>query len=104
MSAGFVLMASPFVFSFGSASMVTAVIVGAGMVGLALSAASGAEGRGTMPSSAHAAYDIGLAAGLVIAGIALGFAGDPAATAVFTGVALFEVLVSVNTKYSLARA
>ena len=59
-------------------------------------------GRGTIPILAQAAYDLGLAAGLLLAGIAFGVTGQPWALALFAVAGLATGLIATNTKYSLA--
>jgi len=99
LAAGTALMVAPFVFDFGSAGMVTAVVVGAGLVGLALTLGETGE-RGALPLNAHHAYDSGVVLGLAICSIALGIAGDTNASAVFAVAALVQMLLTTNTRYS----
>ncbi len=100
---GAALMVAPLAFGFGNAGMITAVLIGAGLVGLALSVGeSGA--RGALPLSAHHAYDLGMVLGLLACAVALGVAGDPRASAVFAVVALAQALLTTNTRYSAVRA
>ncbi|HWH43920.1 MAG TPA: hypothetical protein VNT32_04260 [Thermoleophilaceae bacterium] len=96
------LMAAPFVFGFGPAGLVTAFVIGSLMMGLAISASG--EGRGGLPVMAHAAYDRGIAFGLVLAAGLLGLAGDASALLVLTAASLALVALSVNTRYSAVRA
>jgi hypothetical protein len=101
MAGGFVLMAAPFLLGFSAAGLVVSVVLGALIVGLALSAVP-VEGR-TVPISAHFAYDRGIAVGLLGGALVLGLAGDVAASAVLAAVALAQALLNVTTRYS-ARA
>lgn len=100
------VMASPFVFGFGAAGLVTAIGVGALLMGLAISASDDgrSERRGTLPVSAHAAYDRGLAFGLVLAAGLLGLAGDAAALLVLAAAGTALIALSLNTRYSAVRA
>jgi hypothetical protein len=100
---GTALMAAPFVLGMSAAAMVTAVLIGALIVGLAL-AGSGSEGRGTIPVSAHAAYDSGLALGLVAAGVLLGIAGDMVALGILAAAGLVQAALRISTRYVVARA
>lgn len=92
------VMASPFVFGLGPAALVTAVAIGAVLMGLALGA-SGA-GQGSIPVSAHAAYDSGIALGLVGSGVVLGIAGDGVAFVVLAAAGLLQVALTASTRYS----
>ena len=92
------IMASPFVFGFGPAALVTAVAIGALLMGLALGASG--SGRGSIPVSAHAAYDSGIAIGLVGSGILLGIAGDSAALLVLAVAGLLQSALSASTRYT----
>ena len=91
-------MAAPFVFGLGPAALVTAVVIGAILMGLALGASG--SGRGSIPVSAHAAYDVGIAIGLVAAGVMLGIAGDGAALLVLAAAGVLQVALSAATRYT----
>ena len=93
------VMASPFVFGLGPAALVTAVAIGAVLMGLALGASG--SGRGSIPVSAHAAYDGGIAVGLIGAGILLGIAGDATALVVLATAGLLQTALSASTRYSV---
>src|SRR4051794_21486766 len=82
---GLVVMGAPFLLGFTAAGLVVSVLVGALIVGLALSAVP-VEGRST-PISAHFAYDRGIAIGLLGGALVLGIAGDVAATIFLTAAA-----------------
>lgn len=96
------VMAAPFVFGFGPAGLVTSVAIGALMMGLAISASG--EGRGALPVGAHAAYDRGIAFGLVLAAALLGMAGDAAALLVLAIAGIALVALSAGTRYTAVRA
>jgi hypothetical protein len=98
---GIALMASPFVLGFGAAGTLLAVVVGAIATGLALSAAV-ADTAG-IDIAAHYAYDIGLALGLLGAGVALAISGDGAAAGTFLAGAVAMLALNVTTRYSAAR-
>ena len=93
------VMAAPFVFGLGPAALVTAVVIGALLMGLALGASG--TGRGSIPVSAHAAYDSGIAFGLVAAGVMLGFAGDGTALLVLVAAGVLQMALNVATRYSV---
>jgi hypothetical protein len=95
---GLATMAAPFALGFGAAGTVVAVVVGALVVGLALSAAV-AE-TGTIDIAAHYAYDLGLALGLLGAGVALAVSGDPAAAIWFTSASAAQLALNLTTRYS----
>ena len=101
MAGGLALMAAPFVLGFSAAGLVAAVVVGALVVGLALSAAT-ADGSG-LPIAAHFAFDRGIAFGLLGGALVLGLAGDEAAAAVFAAMSLGQAALNVTTRYT-ARA
>lgn len=92
------LMASPFVFGLSPAALVTAVAIGAVLMGLALGASG--PGQGSIPVSAHAAYDGGIALGLVGSGVLLGIAGDGAALVVLAVAGLLQVALAASTRYT----
>jgi hypothetical protein len=95
--AGVVTMVAPFLFGFTPAAAVVAVVLGALIVGLSLAASSE---QGSLPISAHFAFDRGIVIGLLGGSVLIGLAGD-AAAALFlalTGVAL--LVLSLTTRYS----
>jgi bacteriorhodopsin len=77
----------------------TAVAVGVVMVALALSGTEPA-GRGTLPVSAQAVYDRGLAIGLIAAAAIFALAGQLGATAVFATAGVATLVVTAITRYS----
>jgi hypothetical protein len=95
------LMVSPFVLGFGAAGTLLSVLVGAIAVGLALGAA--VADVGGIDIAAHYAYDLGLALGLLGAGVALAIAGDGAAAGVFLAAAVGMLALNVTTRYSATR-
>ena len=98
---GTAVMAAPFVFGLGAASLVTGFVVGAVIVGLGISSASGSAGeRGAISVSAHAAYDGGIAIGLIGAGIMLGIAGDLGGLLLLTGAGVLQTALTATTRYS----
>jgi hypothetical protein len=99
MAAGLALIAVPFMFGVGAAVVATAVIVGVLMVALAL-AGTEPSGRGTLPLSAQAVYDRGIAIGLVVAAAIFGLSGDLDATVIFGAAGLATLVVTTITRYS----
>jgi hypothetical protein len=97
--AGTALITLPYALGVGSAGIVTGVAVGSLMVALAL-AGTESTGRGTLPLSAQAVYDRGVALGLVLVAIAFGVADETAAALVFGAAGLAGLLVSSITRYS----
>ena len=98
-SAGTALMMLPFLIGLGPATVVTGVGVGAVTVALGI-AGTGSQGRGTIPVSAQALYDRGLALGLLLAGALFGAVGDHWSLLVFGGAGLLALLVTLTTRYS----
>lgn len=95
------VMAAPFVFGFDAAALVTSVAIGAILMGLALGS-SGDQGRGSIPVAAHAAYDSGMALGLMAAGLLFGITGDAAALAVLAGAGVMQLALNLSTRYTAA--
>jgi len=91
---GLALLVTPFLFGFGPAGAVLAIVLGVLLVGLALGVGD------SLPVSAHLAFDQALVIGLAAGAVALTVAGDrPAALAFAAGSALQLALTSV-TRYS----
>ena len=99
---GLLTMVAPFVLGFGSAGTLVAVVVGALITGLALSAAV-ADDTNVVDIGAHYAYDLGLCLGLLGAGLALGIAGDAAAAVFLTAAAAAQLSLTLTTRYSARR-
>jgi hypothetical protein len=99
MLAGTGLIAAAFALELSSAALVTAVGVGAIMVALGL-AGTDSSGRGTLPVSAQAVYDRGIALGLVLAGVVFGVADETEAALVFGIAGLAALIVTSITRYS----
>jgi hypothetical protein len=101
-AAGSALIGVPFLMGLDAAALVTGVLVGTLAIALGL-AGTEPGGRGTLPLSAQAVYDRGLALGLLLSAAIFGFAGEPAAMVLFAGAGLAALLTTVVTRYS-ARA
>ena len=101
MLVGFFTMAAPVALGLSPAAAVIGIVVGALMVGLALSS-TGADtgGRGTLTIAAHHAFDYGMALGLLGAAAVVGIAGDGMAAVVFAAAGLAQLGLNLTTRYS----
>jgi hypothetical protein len=99
---GATLILTPIVVGLSTAAAFFGLVVGTLTIALGL-AGTDDSGRGTLPISIQAAYDLGLAAGLLMAGIAFGIAGQPAALALFIATGLATGLIATNTRYLAPR-
>lgn len=95
---GLVLMAAPFALGFGPAGLVTSVLIGAVLTGMAISNTAGE--RPELPISAHFAFDQAAVLGLLGATAFLGFDGDVPAAVTFLGAAATQFALNVTTRYS----
>jgi hypothetical protein len=95
---GLATMVAPFVLGFGAAGTVVGVLVGALIVGLALGAA--VSESGTIDITAHYAYDVGLALGLLGAGIVLAASGDKPGGLWFLSASAAQLALNLTTRYS----
>ena len=102
MVAGTALIAGPFLLGLDSAAIVTGIMVGTLAIALGL-AGTEPGGRGTLPLSAQAVYDRGLALGLVLAAGIFAAAGQIEATALFAAAGIAALVMTSVTRYS-ARA
>ncbi|HEX2233191.1 MAG TPA: hypothetical protein VHG69_07490 [Thermoleophilaceae bacterium] len=98
---GGLLILTPVVVGLSTAAAAFGLVVGALTIALGL-AGTADDGRGTLPILAQAVYDLGLAAGLLMAGVAFGLTGQPWAFALFATAGLATGLIATNTRYSLA--
>jgi hypothetical protein len=101
-AAGSALIGVPFLMGLEAAVLVTGMLIGTLAIALGL-AGTEPGGRGTLPLSAQAVYDRGLALGLLLSAAIFGFAGEPAAMVLFAGAGLAALFTTVVTRYS-ARA
>ena len=99
---GSALIAFPFLMGLGAAPIVVGVLVGTLAIALGL-AGTEPGARGTLPLSAQAVYDRGLAVGLLLSGGIFGVAGEPEAMLLFAGAGLATLITTAVTRYS-ARA
>ena len=101
---GAALMVAPFALALGPAAIVAAVATGAVLIGLGLATtATSDDARGSIPVSAHASCDFGMALGMLAAALILGVAGDGAAAVVFLTAALLQLMLAGTTRYSPVR-
>lgn len=103
MAAGTALIGVPFAVGLGAAAIVTGLTVGVMIVALAL-AGTAPAGRGTLPLSAQAVYDRGIAFGLLIVAVVFGIAGDLGASLLFATAGVAALIVTSITRYSASTA
>ncbi|MEA2332532.1 MAG: hypothetical protein QOH58_2670 [Thermoleophilaceae bacterium] len=103
MIAGTALIGVPLVLGLEPAAVVTGIAVGVVIVSLAL-AGTAPSGRGTLPVSAQAVYDRGIAIGLLAVAIVFGLADDLGAAALFAVAGLAALIVTSITRYSASPA
>jgi hypothetical protein len=99
MSVGSVLLVLPLVAGMSSAVVVTGIAIGALQITLSI-AGTDSQGRGTLPLSAQAAYDRGLAVGLLAVGVLFAVLGQVPALLLFGLAGLSVLAVTVITRYS----
>ena len=103
MMGGTALIGVPFALGLGAAAIVTGLALGVVIVALAL-AGTESSGRGTLPVSAQAVYDRGIAVGLLLVAVVFGFADDPGAAALFAVAGISALIVTSITRYSATPA
>lgn len=96
---GLALITVPLFIGLEAAAVTTALVVGVLMVALAL-AGTETSGRGTLPVSAQAVYDRGLAVGLMAVAALFGLSGEPSATLLFATAGIATLIVTAITRYS----
>lgn len=99
---GIALAAAAFALGLGPAATGAGVVAGIALATLALSATE-PGGRGSLPASAHAAYDHGIGYGLVGAAVAFLVAGSPGAFGLFLAAGAIQLALAFRTRYA-ARA
>ena len=99
LATGLALIAVPLFIGLEAAAVTTALVVGVLMVALAL-AGTETSGRGTLPVSAQAVYDRGLAVGLMAVAALFGLSGEPSATVLFATAGIATLIVTAITRYS----
>jgi hypothetical protein len=103
LASGLALITIPFMLGLEPAAVATGVIVGVVMVALALAGTEPA-GRGTLPVSAQAVYDRGMAIGLMAAAALFALSGELSATLVFAAAGIATLIVTAITRYSAGPA
>lgn len=97
------LLLVPFAIGLSFGATVTAAVIGSLLFGLAISGTA-SDGRGTLPLSAHAAFDSLLAFLLIAAAVAFGIAGDQLALALLLAIGALQLVLNSTTSYSLRSA
>ena len=99
---GLVLMAAPVALGLGTPAAVIGIVVGAAILGLALSStAAEYDVRSTISIAAHHSFDYGLVVGLLGSAAVLGLAGaDRTAAMLFGLVAVAQLALNLTTRYS----
>lgn len=103
LASGLALITIPFMLGLEPAAVATGMIVGVVMVALALAGTEPA-GRGTLPVSAQAVYDRGMAIGLMAAAALFALSGELSATLVFAAAGIATLIVTAITRYSAGPA
>jgi hypothetical protein len=103
MAAGSVLIAVPFLLGLDPAPLVTGVLVGSLAIALGL-AGTEPGSRGSLPLSAQATYDRGLALGLLVSAVIYALAGQTEAMFLFAGTGLAALVSTTVTRYSAGTA
>jgi hypothetical protein len=98
LACGLVVMAAPFALGFGAAGIVSGVVLGALIAGMALSTAPG--DRGGVPVAAHFAFDRALVIALLGAALLLTSIPDRGAAVFFALAALAQLGLSLTTRYT----
>ena len=102
-AAGSALIAVPFVLGLDAAPLVAGVIVGALTIALGL-AGTEPGARGSLSLSSQAAYDRGLALGLLVSAGLFGLFGEFEALALFALAGLAALITTSVTRYSAGTA
>ena len=102
MASGLLTMLVGFLAGFGALATVLAVIVGALVTGVALSAVVEDRERGPLPVATLHTLDYGLVLGLMLVALTVAAAGDATAGAVLAGIAVVQLTGNMLTKYSLS--
>jgi hypothetical protein len=97
------LIAVPFALGMSFDATITAGVIGVVLFGLAVSATD-SEGRGTIPVSAHAAYDAAVALVLVGAAAVFGLAGEAPALIFLLAAGTAQLALNALTRYVPTRA
>ena len=93
------IMAAPFVLGLGEIATAVAIVIGAVLLGSALSLVGD---RRTVPLSAHAGFDYALAYIALIGGVVAGLTGDVPGLIFLAGVGAAQALLTATTRFSLS--
>ena len=96
------LISVPFAIGMSFDAAITAVVIGLVLFGLALSATG--DGRGSLPVSAHAAYDAAVAFVLVGAAVVFGLSGETVALTFLLAAGVAQLTLNALTRYVPTRA
>ena len=99
---GTALLIAPVALGLDAAALVAGVVLAATAIGLGLAGTS-TSGRGTLPLTAHSAYDRVLGGAVLYAGLAFAAVGNLPAAALFAGVGLLVLAIGAVTRYSAPR-
>jgi hypothetical protein len=97
------LIGVPFMIGLSVDATITAAVVGIVLFGLAVSA-TGTDGRGTLPISAHQTYDAAIALVLVGAAIVFGLVGEVPALVFLLTAGIAQLTLNGFTRYAPSRA
>jgi hypothetical protein len=101
--AGTALIVGPFLMGLDSAPLVTGVLIGALCIALGLAGTEPGT-RGSLPLSAQAVYDRGLALGLIVSAGLFALYGEFEATGLFAVAGLAALVMTSVTRYSAGTA
>jgi hypothetical protein len=101
--AGTALIAGPFMLGLEAPALVTGVIVGALTIALGLAGTEPGT-RGSLPLSAQAIYDRGLALGLILSAGIFALFGELEAMALFAAAGIAALVMTSVTRYSAGTA
>ena len=93
------LISVPFAIGLSLDATITAGVIGVILFGLAVSATD-STGRGTLPISAHAAYDAAVALVLVGSAVVFGVIGDVPALALLLAAGIAQLTLNGFTRYA----
>lgn len=98
--AGAALMFAALPLGLSSAGILATVAIGATLVGVGLAPTGMAEARPAVPVSVLAAYHHWLGVAMLVAGSALGIAGDVTALALLVPLGLVQLVLVQATRYA----
>lgn len=104
MMTGLLTMAAPFLVGFGTTATLLAIVIGAVVVGVALTATPDERGQLPLPVDAVHAADWMTVFALLGAAIVVAADGDSRAGGVLVAIALLQLAGNLTTRYSLRDA